>query len=228
MTSTTAESALDHHGVEVLVTEHWDARCLNNGLFYVRASYRTLMFFTLFLKQIYVNPYTDNQNLFDAFLAHSTVDSAVPESRPILNYALLDIENKFGCAEGHMSAATPGDGDGLVTFHFWASDFRTREAGGEENSTAERIVSRNGVERVAKTRAGKDDLFEIFFGPAAQASYADGVPAAGAAFIQQVSVSVKCCSECKHDLPRCNMLNHTRMAVFRFVLQSQTGKACVL
>ena len=185
LTSTTPESALDHQGVEVLVTEHWDARCLNNGLFYVRATYRTLVFFALFLRQIYVNPYTDNQNLFDAFLAHSTVDSAVPEARPILNYALLDIENKFGCAEGHVSEAPPGHEDGLATFHFWASDFRTREAAGEENSTAARIVNRNGVERVAKVRAGKDDLFEIFFGPAAQAAYATGVPEAGAAFIQQ-------------------------------------------
>ncbi|CAE7530724.1 clpX [Symbiodinium necroappetens] len=186
LTSTTPESALDHQGVEVLVTEHWDARCLNNGLFYVRATYRTLVFFALFLRQIYVNPYTDNQNLFDAFLAHSTVDSAVPEARPILNYALLDIENKFGCAEGHVNEAAPGHEDGLSTFHFWASDFRTREAAGEENSTAARIVNRNGVERVAKVRAGKDDLFEIFFGPAAQAAYANGVPEAGAAFIKQV------------------------------------------
>ncbi|CAE7448072.1 clpX [Symbiodinium sp. CCMP2592] len=186
LTSTTPESALDHQGVEVLVTEHWDARCLNNGLFYVRATYRTLVFFALFLRQIYVNPYTDNQNLFDAFLAHSTVDSAVPEARPILNYALLDIENKFGCAEGHVNEAPPGHEDGLATFHFWASDFRTREAAGEENSTAVRIVNRNGVERVAKVRAGKDDLFEIFFGPAAQAAYSKGVPEAGAAFIQQV------------------------------------------
>ncbi|CAE7380282.1 clpX [Symbiodinium pilosum] len=185
VTTTTPESATDHQGVEVLVTEHWDARCLNNGLFYVRATYRTLIFFTLFLRQIYVNPYTDNQNLFDAFLAHSTVDSAVPDARPILNYALLDIENQFGCAEGHINSAVSGHPDGLVTFHFWASDFRTREAAGEENTSADRIVSRNGVQRVAKARAGKDHLFEIFFGPDAQESPSE-VPAAGAAFIEQV------------------------------------------
>ncbi|CAJ1393785.1 unnamed protein product [Effrenium voratum] len=184
VTSSSVETDLDYTGVEVLVTEHWDARCLNNGLFYVRASYRTLTFFTLFLKQIYVNPYTDNQNLFDAFLSHSTLDAAVPEARPVLRYALLDIDSKFGCAEGHMNKASPGDPDGLVTFHFWASDFRTREASGEDTQR-ERIVARNGVERVEKVRAGKDQLFELFFGEEAQLGYSSGVPAAGASFIEQ-------------------------------------------
>jgi len=114
-------------GVEMLVTEHWNARCLNNGFFYVRATHRPLVFFTHFLARLYVNPYTDNQNLFDAFLAHSILDSAVPETRPLLRYALLDIERRHACAEGH--AGTPA---GLVTFHFWSSDFRTREVGDEE------------------------------------------------------------------------------------------------
>lgn len=179
MTSTTPESPLDYQGVEVLVTEHWDARCLNNGLFYVRASYRTLIFFTLYLQQIYVNPYTDNQNLFDAFLSHSTLDAAVLENRPVLRYALLDIGRSFGCAEGHASEA-------LVTFHFWASDFRTREAA-ESEETSGRIRTRNGVERVEKVRAKKDELFEIFFGAGAQEEYdTHDVPRAGAAFIARV------------------------------------------
>jgi len=182
------ESPLDYQGVELLVTEHWDARCLNNGLFYVRASYRTLIFFNLFLRQIYINPYTDNQNLFDAFLSHSTLDTAVPDSRPLLRYALLDIDRQFGCAEGHAAE------DSLVTFHFWASDFRTREAaetergGGSENA-AGRIVARDGVERVEKVRAKKDELFEIFFSETAQEEYSRGllgVPSAGADFIAQV------------------------------------------
>ena len=184
------DSALDYQGVEMLVTEHWDARCLNNGLFYVRASYRTLVFFMLFLKQIYFNPYTDNQNLFDAFLSHSTLDAAVPDARPILRYSLLDIDQKFGCAEGHGNRADVDSEQGLVTFHFWASDFRTRETAetAEESEKrqsdgAERIVARNGVERVAKVRAKKDELFEIFFGEAAQKQ--QGVPLAGANFIAQ-------------------------------------------
>eukprot|EP00438_Fugacium_kawagutii_P000863 Skav236643 [mRNA] locus=scaffold2983:33264:50894:- [translate_table: standard] len=166
VTSTTEESPLDYQGVEILVTEHWDARCLNNGLFYVRASYRTLIFFNLFLRQIYVNPYTDNQNLFDAFLSHSTTDAAVPDARPVLRYALLDIDQQFGCAEGHANNAE-GQG-GLVTFHFWASDFRTREAAETEKGSPPsgqaaaggRIVARDGVERVEKIRAKKDELFE--------------------------------------------------------------------
>lgn len=178
VTSSTEESPLDYQGVEILVTEHWDARCLNNGLFYVRASYRTLIFFNLFLRQIYVNPYTDNQNLFDAFLSHSTTDAAVPDARPVLRYALLDIDQQFGCAEGHANSAE-GQG-GLVTFHFWASDFRTREAAETEKggsppsgeATAAgpsgRIVARDGVERVEKIRAKKDELFEVFFSKAAQ------------------------------------------------------------
>ena len=187
ITSSMEEHPLDYQGVELLVTEHWDARCLNNGLFYVRASYRSLIFFNLFLRQIYINPYTDNQNLFDAFLSHSTLDAAVPEARPVLRYALLDIDRQFGCAEGHASQAT---GDGLVTFHFWASDFRTREAAETEKGASEtgRIVARDGVERVQKVRAKKDELFEIFFSAAAQQEYDRGVlgvPTAGAEFIAQ-------------------------------------------
>ena len=169
MTSSMEESSMDYQGVEILVTEHWDARCLNNGLFYVRASYRTLVFFHLFLRQIYINPYTDNQNLFDAFLSHSTLDTAVPEARPLLRYALLDIDQQFGCAEGHANSDATG-ANGLVTFHFWASDFRTREAAETEKGASEvgRIVARDGVERVQKVRAKKDELFEIFFSEAAQ------------------------------------------------------------
>ena len=171
-----------------------------------------------------MNPYTDNQNLFDAFLAHSTVDSAVPDARPILNYALLDIENQFGCAEGHINSAVSGHPDGLVTFHFWASDFRTREAAGEENTSADRIVSRNGVQRVAKARAGKDHLFEIFFGPDAQESPSE-VPAAGAAFIEQACASV---FSRKEVLLPSSVINSCSDTVLRFALRSPTGKACAL
>lgn len=177
----------------MLVTEHWDARCLNNGLFYVRASYRTLTFFTLFLKQIYINPYTDNQNLFDAFLSHSTLDAAVPDARPVLRYVLLDVDQLFGCAEGHANQAASGE-QGLLTFHFWASDFRTREAAeSADGPDASRIIARNGVERVEKVRANKDELFDMFFSEAAQKEYAThgkshGIPRAGANFIAQALV----------------------------------------
>jgi len=181
-------------GVELLVTEHWDARCLNNGLFYVRATHRPLQMFTVFLSQLYNNPYTDNQNLFDAFLAHSTLDSAAPDARPILRYALLDIHRTFACAEGHM-----GNISSLVSFHFWSSDFKTREvAKGQEEDSGVSVVhtsgsesvratikTREGVEREAKTTATKADLFDMFLGPSATAG--DGeAPLAGARFIEQV------------------------------------------
>ena len=181
---------MDYQGVELLVTEHWDARCLNNGLFYVRASYRTLIFFNLFLRQIYINPYTDNQNLFDAFLSHSTLDTAVPDARPLLRYALLDIDRQFGCAEGHASATE----DGLVTFHFWASDFRTREAAETEkgvSAASGRIVARDGVERVEKVRAKKDELFEIFFSEAAQVGVVE-VDEVGCWLLVEFSSGITC------------------------------------
>lgn len=181
-------------GVEILVTEHWDARCLNNGFFYVRATHRPLVFFSLFLTQLYVNPYADNQNLFDAFLAHSTVDSAAPDDRPLLRYALLDIERQFACAEGHMGS--PGD---LVTFHFWSSDFKTREAVDSEASVSASqepeqgpasggrtaIRLRDGKERVSKTTATKSELFTLFFGAGTVAADTLGLPPAAADFIER-------------------------------------------
>lgn len=167
-----SEGAAENDSVEVLVTEHWDARCLNNGLFYVRGTHRPLVFFTLFLTVLYANPYTDNQNLFDSFLAHSTTDAAVPSERPLLRYALLDLERQFACAEGHMGSA-----EELVTFHFWSADTRTREVTPSETlestdspdigtnlSSKARIRARDGTERVEKVMSSKSELFELFFG----------------------------------------------------------------
>lgn len=174
--------------IDLLVTEHWDARCLNNGLYYIRASHRTLSFFVAFLRQLYANPYTDNQNLFDSFLAHSTIDSCVPESRPILRYDLLDIEHTFACAEGHMVT----EAEELATFHFWSSDFRTREAAeGEEDVEVPaeagpgRITMRDGIARVPKTRASKAELFELFLG-SSRVTESSAVPREAAAFIEKV------------------------------------------
>ncbi|CAK0831766.1 unnamed protein product [Prorocentrum cordatum] len=176
------------NGVEMLVTEHWDARCLNNGLFYVRATQRPLVFFTMFLTKLYVNPYTDNQNLFDSFLAHSTLDAAAPSSRPLLNYRLLDIERQFACAEGHLGSA-----DSLVTFHFWSSDFKTREvakvgheAAGPPSPEGGTIRMRDGTARTEKVTAGKAELFGLFLGGGLPRS--DGVPAEAADFIDRVRV----------------------------------------
>jgi len=220
---------LSKAGIEVLVTEHWDARCLNNGIFYIRATHRPLVFFTLFLAQLYANPYADNQNLFDSFLAHSTIDSAVPQDRPLLRYTLLDIERRFACAEGHMADSA----NEIVTFHFWASDSRTREAddaesvdgrtsarsleqvmqpasgggcgveakGGDDRSSAgglaandspddgpicTRIRGRDGTERVAKVRATKAELFELFFGHGTGPPWSADVPVAAVEFIERV------------------------------------------
>eukprot|EP00927_Polykrikos_kofoidii_P044523 TRINITY_DN38466_c0_g1_i1.p1 TRINITY_DN38466_c0_g1~~TRINITY_DN38466_c0_g1_i1.p1 ORF type:complete len:941 (-),score=100.92 TRINITY_DN38466_c0_g1_i1:466-3234(-) len=201
---------------EMLVTEHWDARCLNNGLFYVRATHRPLIFFVLFLAQLHANPYADNQNLIDSFLSHSTFDTAAPEHRPFLRYGLLDISRRFGCADGHAAE----DLDELLTFHFWSSDFKTREAepdsvtgamtvavgecvkdieacnGGQQSpdlspsGLRSRIRTRSGVERVSKVQATKSELFEVFFGSGTVADQnIEGVasmPVAGAAFIRSV------------------------------------------
>eukprot|EP00927_Polykrikos_kofoidii_P055404 TRINITY_DN49664_c0_g1_i1.p1 TRINITY_DN49664_c0_g1~~TRINITY_DN49664_c0_g1_i1.p1 ORF type:complete len:926 (+),score=113.39 TRINITY_DN49664_c0_g1_i1:26-2803(+) len=185
-------------GAEILVTEHWDARCLNNGLFYVRATHRPLVFFALFLAQLFSNPYIDNQNLLDAYLVHSSFDSAAPEARPLLRYATLNIERHFACAEGYM-----GDPKDVVTFHFWSSDFRTREATEEDDETESesggiadsrdidgvpsRIKLRNGVERVPKPIATKAELFQLFFGGNVE-EVTDGlaVPVAAATFFRRV------------------------------------------
>merc|ERR1711957_827781 len=114
--------------------------------------------------------------------------------RPQLRYSLLDIERRFGCAEGHVGTKD------LVTFHFWSSDFRTREVvpseedgsdAGNAASSAEdlaaedvvlsRIRMRDGIERVAKASLSKAELFELFFGPGGSE-----LPAAAAEFLEAV------------------------------------------
>jgi len=149
---------------------------------------------------LYINPYTDNQNLFDAFLAHTTLDAAALESRPLLRYTTLDLDRKFACAEGH--AGEVEGPDGLVTFHFWSSDFRTREVSVGEEAGAEsdgpelteagvlaRIRTRDGIERVAKATASKAELFEMFLGEEATKEFVGGaLPRKAIDFLQHVRV----------------------------------------
>merc|ERR1711972_684068 len=101
----------------MLVTEHWGARCINSGLFYVRAAHQPLAWFVVLLAELHQNPYVDNQNLFDTFLGHSTAFASTPSERPHLRYALLDIDSRFASLEGHV-----GPVEELMTFHFWSSD----------------------------------------------------------------------------------------------------------
>ncbi|CAD7924423.1 unnamed protein product [Amoebophrya sp. A25] len=81
--STTASSTstvLEHHrpqGLQedILVTEHYDARCINNGIFSVKASPRTVLLFLVFLDWLHTNAFAENQNGFDAMLGHTLRDS---------------------------------------------------------------------------------------------------------------------------------------------------------
>lgn len=93
---------------DIYVQEHYDALCLNSGVFFVRSSAKTLAFFLEFLRWQFEHPFADNQNGFDAFLGHSCVDSFVPTrgtitERPLVHevtYGLLDVEKRYLCAEG--------------------------------------------------------------------------------------------------------------------------------
>jgi len=111
----------EQHPVDLFVTEHYDALCLNSGVFYAVANSKTLNFFLEFLRWQYLNIFADNQNGFDAFLQHSCVDSYIPSKTELLNikYGLLDVESKFTCGEGWSG---PNMEDPIL-LHFWTSDF---------------------------------------------------------------------------------------------------------
>jgi hypothetical protein len=141
--------------IEMLVTEHWSARCINNGIFYVKSSSRTVAWFLHFIGYLANDVFADNQNAFDAFLGHSTVDAFVPEDRPMIRYAVLDVSQQFTCAEGWN-----GDVDKIVWFHFWASDGSTREY---ETQTADEKEGRKPIaQKVLKVITSKRELFQLF------------------------------------------------------------------
>ncbi len=71
---------------DIYVTEHYDALCLNSGVFFVRSNAKTLEFFLEFLRWQYEHVFADNQNGFDAFLRHSCADSYVPAKLPAITY----------------------------------------------------------------------------------------------------------------------------------------------
>eukprot|EP00397_Hematodinium_sp_SG-2012_P029162 GEMP01030783.1.p1 GENE.GEMP01030783.1~~GEMP01030783.1.p1 ORF type:complete len:581 (+),score=128.34 GEMP01030783.1:153-1895(+) len=126
---------------DMFVTEHWNAKCLNNGIFYVRSNERTTAWFLEFLRWQYEFVFGDNQNGFDAFLAHSARESFMPEL-PKVTYKLLDVENQVISAEGWY-----GDYDNITLLHFWSSDY----------------LMRDGTMEPKPDSLKKSHLFRIFF-----------------------------------------------------------------
>ena len=127
-------------GVDMLVTEHFNAKCINNGFFFIKSNARTLRWMVQFLHLLYTNVYSDNQNLFDAFLSHTLLDAFLPDL-PDIRYSLLSVTDRIVSAEGWN-----GNADAIVGFHFWASNYKL-----DEETRQERVF------------VGKDALFKIFF-----------------------------------------------------------------
>jgi len=127
---------------DLYVTEHWNAKCLNNGLFYVRSNERTAEWFTKFMAWQYEYLFGDNQNGFDAFLKHSARDSFIPDDLPKITYKLLDVENQMISAEGWY-----GSRDNITLIHFWSSDYLMRDGSTERKPESLK----------------KSHLFRIFF-----------------------------------------------------------------
>lgn len=145
---------------DIYVTEHYDALCINSGVFYVRQNSRTLRMFMEFLEWQYEHIFADNQNGADAFLGHSCADSYIPTNKDI-RFGLLDVERSYVAGEGWNGPAVHADGafsaleipkatsplPGLVLFHFWTSDFSHKN------------TRRDG----SPIRGKKKDYFRMFF-----------------------------------------------------------------
>ncbi|CAD7958365.1 unnamed protein product [Amoebophrya sp. A25] len=131
---------------DIYVTEHYDALCMNSGVFFVRASGRTLRFFLEFLRWQFDHVFADNQNGFDAMFQHSCADSYTPISFASagVTYGLLDVERSYLCAEGWHG---PSVADAIL-FHFWTSDFDHKNK------------RRDG----STIRMKKKDYFQLFYG----------------------------------------------------------------
>eukprot|EP00928_Gymnodinium_smaydae_P042974 TRINITY_DN28897_c0_g1_i1.p1 TRINITY_DN28897_c0_g1~~TRINITY_DN28897_c0_g1_i1.p1 ORF type:complete len:756 (+),score=61.85 TRINITY_DN28897_c0_g1_i1:85-2352(+) len=64
------EKAAAYDG-DVFTTDHWSLTCLNHGVFYIRASDRTLVWILYYIKWLHQNPFSHDQDGWDSFLGHS-------------------------------------------------------------------------------------------------------------------------------------------------------------
>jgi len=120
---------------DMWVTEHTLHSCINNGVFFVRSNVRTRHWFYEFAKYTAENPFSHDQNDFDAFLGHSYSLSSDPVWREAvkgafmpklmkISYGTLDVEHHIASYDGYW-----GDPRDLVLLHFWISTERAHLGG---------------------------------------------------------------------------------------------------
>eukprot|EP00927_Polykrikos_kofoidii_P066634 TRINITY_DN62197_c0_g1_i1.p1 TRINITY_DN62197_c0_g1~~TRINITY_DN62197_c0_g1_i1.p1 ORF type:complete len:455 (-),score=59.94 TRINITY_DN62197_c0_g1_i1:347-1678(-) len=80
---------------DVLTTDHFDLRSLNHGVFFIKASDRTLTFVLRYIAWLHENPFAHDQNGWDAFLGHSVRHEARVRRVESVRSGILDVEHEF-------------------------------------------------------------------------------------------------------------------------------------
>lgn len=130
--------------VDAVVSEHFHARCLNSGLFYVRASQASVLWMLRYLTWAHTWPLGAEQNIFDASLGHSAKHEpyAPPSVQvpgqsadcPAVTYRLMDVRREFllSAGGGELSARSPwweAGGANATSVHFLSPEWKNAAGG---------------------------------------------------------------------------------------------------
>eukprot|EP00927_Polykrikos_kofoidii_P042549 TRINITY_DN36555_c0_g1_i1.p1 TRINITY_DN36555_c0_g1~~TRINITY_DN36555_c0_g1_i1.p1 ORF type:complete len:890 (-),score=114.17 TRINITY_DN36555_c0_g1_i1:105-2774(-) len=82
-------------GSDVLTTDHFDEKCLNHGVIFVKASERTLLWALRYIEWMHIYPFGHDQNGWDAFLGHSIKHEPMVPDDPNVSLQILDTSLEF-------------------------------------------------------------------------------------------------------------------------------------
>lgn len=158
--------------VDLVVAEHFHAKCLNSGLFYASATAATARWLRRFFEWGHVWPLAQEQNVFDASLGHSASEEPFghfPSDRqgcPDVTYRLMDVSQDFLISTGGGKRQPWWEGSANSTsIHFvspeWkpvASRLFSEWAASEKRGLAAEADLRLVVEKFRGTRPIKRGL----------------------------------------------------------------------
>eukprot|EP00928_Gymnodinium_smaydae_P037473 TRINITY_DN26004_c0_g1_i1.p1 TRINITY_DN26004_c0_g1~~TRINITY_DN26004_c0_g1_i1.p1 ORF type:complete len:689 (-),score=137.69 TRINITY_DN26004_c0_g1_i1:18-1814(-) len=115
----------EREGAQMLVSTHFDADCLNNGIMYVQASSVTYRWLLKLTSWYYHHTYENAQRGINVFLNHSqgvmrNGVSFLPEDIPAVRYGVLDGAVQFAavCGKGWLGRLAD-----MVAFHWCEASF---------------------------------------------------------------------------------------------------------
>merc|ERR1719296_276285 len=111
-------------GTDILVTDHFEFKTLNHGVFFVKASDRTLLWVVSYLRWLHMNPFTHDQNGWDAFLGHSIKFEAMAPTEIAVSHRVLDTAFEYITHTGW--SGTPADIPRVELIHFTGKGMEMR------------------------------------------------------------------------------------------------------